>query len=275
MMRTVVTASMLLLPLALLAGCSRAAPERDVVAYGAAAPRAVEEQRSAPAGNGDDAGLGAMLAYEHGAGIQLQADRIPERQQAVQAACGEGRFGACVVLNVHQQGGDWPSASVTLRIVPEGVEPMIALAGEGARLGSRSIRAEDLAVVVRDNAVAQDRLRRELVRLQEFQQRRDLSVADVIALSERIASAEAQLEAVERQAAQHRRRIDTQLLTLDFRPPEGQARRSEVGQALRDVGATLAMGTAWTIRALAFLAPLALVLAILVLAIWRIRRRRP
>ena len=265
--------------LPLLAACGRSGQSEQAMAYGAAAPAPVydakmaERAQHAQAPDGEP-GLAAMLAYEHSASVQIPADRIAGRQQAVQAACNEARFGACVVLNVHQQGGDWPSASVTVRIVPEGVEPMIALAGEDARLGSRSTRAEDLAVAVRDNAQVQDRLRREMERLQEFQQRPDLAVADMIALSERIASAEAQLESAAQQEAQYRRRIDTQLLTLDFRPPGGEAGRSEIGQALREVGATLSLGTAWTIRAVAFLAPLVLVLAVLVAIIRRVRRRR-
>ncbi|MEZ0472014.1 DUF4349 domain-containing protein [Luteimonas salinilitoris] len=258
----------------LLAGLSACQRSPDQ-ALSYAAPAAAKMAREAAPGADADGGSngGAMLAYEHSAGIRLPAAEIATRQRAVQDACIARKFGECVVLNMHQQGGDYPSASITVRIVPDGVEPMIALAGEGAELGERSTRAEDLAVVVRDNDVARERLRRELERLQEFQQRRDLAVADMIALSERMAAAQAQLEAAERDGAQHRRRIETQLLTLDFRPPDGQAGRSEIGQAVRDFGATLSMGTAWTIRALAFLIPLAALLAILVLAVRRWRRR--
>lgn len=151
---------------------------------------------------------------------------------------------------------------------------MIALAGTGADIGSRSTRAEDLAVAVRDNDRQRDRLRRELERLQEFQQRRDLAVADMIALAGRIAETEAHQQAAEQEAAQHRRRIDTQLLTLSFTPPGGQSGRSEIGRAMRDFGATLAMGTAWTIRALALLIPIGLLVAVLLAAVRAWRRRR-
>lgn len=249
----------------------------ESMSYGATAPApaakmAARESAADAADGGHD--LSAMLAYEHHAGIQLPGERIPDRLQEVQAACADSRFGACVVLNVNQQGGERPSASATLRIVPDGVEPMIALAGEDARLGSRSTHAEDLAVAVRDNAQVQDRLRREMERLQQFQQRPDLAVGDMISLSERIASVEAQLESAAQREAQYRRRIDTQLLTLSFQPPNTQASRSEVGQALRDVVSLFATGTAWTIRSAALLAPVLLALAVLVAVIRAVRRRR-
>ena len=86
----------------------------------------------------------------------------------------------------------------------------------------------------------------------------------MISLSERIASVEAQLESAAQREAQYRRRIDTQLLTLSFQPPNTQASRSEVGQALRDVVSLFATGTAWTIRSAALLAPVLLALAVLV-----------
>lgn len=153
---------------------------------------------------------------------------------------------------------------------------MITLAGEGGEAGERSTRAEDLAVVVRDNTTEQDRLTREMARLQLFEARRDLSVADMIALSERIAATEARIEAARREGAQHRRRVDTQLLTVQLRTREGEQGRSEIGAAFRQFGSTLTMGTAWTIRATAFLLPLGLVgfaLFVVLRALWRRRRR--
>lgn len=254
------------LALLLQAGCQQ---RNEAASYaGGAAPAPAtpaQAKRSA---------LQAMLAYEHDVEIGLEQAQILPRMRAAQAACDGGKFGDCVVLNVQQQGGDRPSASLTVRMAPAGVEPMIALASAGAEIGSRSTRAEDLAVAVRDNALAQSRLGKERERLQQFQQRPDLAVADMIALSRQLAETDAQLEAAAQEGAQHRRRIDTQLLTLRFQPPGGESGRGEIGQALRDFGATLAMGTAWTIRALAFLVPFGLLLAVLVAIVRRWRRGR-
>jgi hypothetical protein len=266
-----------LLAAALLAACSKPQAEQMAGAGFAAAPAAPPM----PAANMDASAAGqasremqAMLAYEHEVAIVLPAEGIAARMQAARKACDDARFGACVVLEARQQSGDYPSASLSMRIVPAGVEPMIAMASQGARLGSRTTHAEDLAVQVRDNTVLQDRLRNERERLQEFQQRRDLAVADMIALSRQLAEVQAQLDVAEREGAQQRRRIDTQRLTLDFQPPSVERGRSEVGQSLRDFGATLSAGTAWTIRASAFLIPVLLVLAIAVALFRRLRRRR-
>lgn len=254
-----------------LAGCGRTGDARSEMAGAAGAPTVMA--KGAPAADRSQS-LGGMLAYEHSAEVVIDAAAIPARLQATRQACDGARFGACVVLGVQQTGGDFPAAMLSMRIVPAGVEPMIALASEGARVGTRSTHAEDLAVVVRDNATVQARLRNEMARLQEFQQRRDLAVADMIALSRQLAEAEAQLQAAEQEGAQHRRRIDTQLLTLNFRPPGGEAGRNEIAQALRDFGRTLSMGTAWTIRAGAFLIPLLLAAGLLVAGVRRWRRRR-
>ena len=251
----------------LVAACSENTAE--VAGYGAAAPEFTIAAADTPEAPAD-----AALAYEHEATVTLAAAQIPARLQQVQSACIAGTHGQCVVLAVRQQGGDRPSASLRVRIEPAGVEPMIALASADAQLGSRSTRAEDLAVVVRDNALAQERLRNERERLQEFQSRRDLPVGDMIALSRQLAEVDAQLEAVVREGAQHRRRIDTHLLALEFRPTASQSSRNEVWQAVRDSGATLSAGLAWTIRALAFLLPALVVAWTLLVLVLRWRRRR-
>lgn len=247
---------------ALVAGCGDPGYDR----LGATAGGAAQAEA------GDD----ATLAYEHTVGVQLDRAAIVPRLQAIQSACREARFGACTLIEAQQSAGDRPYARAVLRLVPDGIEPMIALAGEGGDAGERSTRTEDLAVAMRDTATEQDRLARELQRLQAFEARGDLSVADMIALSERVAAVEAQAETARRERAQQRRRVDTQLLTIDLRARDGEQGRGEIVRALGEVGATLAMGTAWTIRAAAFLLPLGLVLLAVAFGLrawWRRRRR--
>ena len=252
-------------------GCSsKHAPE--------AAASAAEEAAAPDAGGGSaKADLGVLLAYEHRVRVRLSGEQIAGRTKAVQDACSGGKFGACVVLGMNQSGGDAPSASLQVRIVPQGVERLIALAGQGDQIAERGIQAEDLAVAVPDNTMRQDRLRREHARLLEFQERRDLKMADVLTLSERIAEIESQLQAAEQEAAQQQRRISTQLITFEFATTAAQESSSEIGQALKEFGGIVAAVVAFLIRAFAVLLPLGLVGGFclwVVLKLWRARRRR-
>ncbi len=265
---------LLLLPLLLgaLFGCSKKdaleSEQHDRVALSFIEPPPRVKSR-----NRRDATPTSMLAYEHTINIRADAETIPRHLANAQAACVRQKFGACSVLVVNQQGGDNPTAALTVRIAPTGVEQVIAIASQGAEIESRSSQAEDLAVVVQDNAALRDRLEREHKRLGEFQERRDLAVADMIALSRQLAEVEAQLQASERESAQHQRRLETNLLTLHFFPHRSETGQNEIVQAFRDVGGTVSSGTAWTIRALAFLIPLLFLLVVLV-TFWRLWRRR-
>jgi hypothetical protein len=261
----------LLLAGAMLAGCAKHAYESPAETS-AAIPQA--RLIKPEPGGGAKADLGVLLAYEHQIRIRMPGERIAARASEVQAACNSGKFGACAVLGMSQSGGDDPSATVEVRIVPEGVDKLIGLAGKGEEIAERSIQAEDLATAVRDNSLRQDRLRKEHARLLEFQDRKDLKIADVMTLSGRIAEIEAQLQAAEQEAAQQQRRISTQLVTLTFQTTRGQENTSEIGQAFKDVGSIVTGVVAFMIRAFAALLPVAVVLFVLVVVIRRIRRAR-
>jgi hypothetical protein len=239
------------------------------------AESAAEAPAAAPAAAPTADGRAAMLAYEHEVNVQLPAAQIEARLKQAQDSCLNGRFGACNVLSMQQRGGESPQATLSVRIVPAGVEPLIAQAGNGGEIGSRSTHAEDLAQAVQDNAALQQRLQAEQRRLQEFQQRRDLSVADMISLSAKLAELDTQLLAASQEAAQQRRRIETQRLTLQFAALDGERSRSEIGEAFADTGAIFASATAWAIRTIAALTPFVLLGVVLWwLVAWLRRRRR-
>ena len=91
---------------------------------------------------------GSQLAYEHRLTLRLPSDAIAPRLAEAHAACESARFGECSVLRIEQSSWD---ASITVRIVPSGVEPLVALAAKGGEVGERTTSAEDLAPAVADN----------------------------------------------------------------------------------------------------------------------------
>lgn len=209
--------------------------------------------------------------------IELPADQIGQRIVAVRNACQAAQFGDCALLAVEQTGGRDPSGSVSVRLAPDGIEPMVQLAGQHGDVAARSTRAEDLAQQIADTGLAQARLQKEHARLLELQQRRDLAVTDLLALSKRLAEIEAEAQQTQQDAAQQQRRVRTQLLTLNFRSTGGEQGRGEIAEAGAEFGQVFASSVAFVIRAVAALLPVVVVAVIagwLLLQAWRWRARR-
>lgn len=193
-----------------LSACSKSASEAAPSAEGfSVAPAAATVE-------GQDNRAGSQLAYEHEVTIWSGGKDIAARIGKVRAACMAERFGACNVLGEDQTAGDSPSGNLKLRAIPSAIEPLVALAAEGAEVGQRSTTAEDLADAVRDNGLRKARLESQHAKLAEIMARKDIKVEDLIALSQQQATIEAELQGVEQEAAQQQRRIRTNLLTLHF-----------------------------------------------------------
>lgn len=159
---------------------------------------------------------GGFLAYAHTVKFEVAPETIDGRISALQSACIDERFGACSVLAVESSSGRWATGSIALRVVPAGVERLVELGADGARAASRHTVAEDLADAVADVTDSQDLLTRQRAKLLEFSERKDIGIADMITLSERLAAVDAQLQSLAQDAAQQRRRIETNHLKIEF-----------------------------------------------------------
>lgn len=227
---------------------------------------------------GEKAQAGAFLAYEHSVGIELDKAVIAQRVTDTRQACTSGRFGACDLLGIEQGDSNYRAGSLRVRIVPEGVEPLVALAGDGGKLLSRQTHAEDLAQAVSDNNQVRERLQRQYKTLEQFQDRKDLSVSDMLALAREMAEVQVQLDATSQEAAQQQRRINTNLLTLNFSSEEQRPGRfSRIGDAFGNLLDNATDGTTKALEVLGYSIPFLIVLfplALLVRWLWRKVTRR-
>ncbi|WP_033887448.1 DUF4349 domain-containing protein, partial [Pseudomonas aeruginosa] len=217
------------------------------------------------------------LAYEHRVGIRLPAARIDAQLAASRDACNSERFGQCDVLAIEQRGGIGHYAELTVRIVPDGVEKLVAAAAEGGTLESRQTRAEDLAQAVADTRQQRERLQREYQTLQQYQGRKDMSVGDLLALAKEIAAVEAQLADNAQAGAQQQRRIATNLLTLSFSSEaQPDSRLGQLATAAGQLLDDLVDGTIAAMKFFAYSLPFLVVLlplGLLLRGLWRWLRR--
>jgi hypothetical protein len=222
---------------------------------------------------GEQSKAESFLAYEHEIRVDLADNSIGMHVDAVREACIVERFGACSLLSVQQSSGNYPRGEIVVRIVPSGVEPLVKLAAEGGKIGNRSTRAEDLADAVADNAHRRELLTNQRERLQGFQARKDLAVADMLALSRELAELEVQLDAAAKESAQQRRRIETNRLTIGFTVPNAETDTSRIGSALKNLWNSFDEGVADALEYLGYGLPfLALGLPLLLLLRWLWRR---
>lgn len=204
---------------------------------------------------GEQAKAGSFLAYEHTVRIDLDEGAIGGRVDAVREACGSERFGSCSLLSAELKSGRHIGGEVVVRIAPAGVEPLVRFAADGGAIQSHTTYAKDLAQVVADNARQRELLTRQRAKLEEFQARKDLAVADMLALTRELASLEVQLDAVEQQSAQQRLHIETNRLAIQFRATDESTQESRVFAALKGLWGSLNEGLADAVEYAGYVLP--------------------
>ena len=215
---------------------------------------------------GESSKAGAKLAYEHQLRIELPEGEIAPRMAALREACESARFGACNVLRMEQ--GEH-NGTLAVRVVPAGVEPLTGMASQHGKLAWRQTRAEDLADAVSENEQKRKLLETYSAQVEQLSARKDLSAGDLIALSHERAKIQVDRESLENTAAQQQRRIDTNLLQMDF--TDG-SRSHQLGMSLNQWIGELYDGIDTTLSVLAYGIPFLLLAFPLALAwrwIWR------
>ncbi|WP_440222530.1 DUF4349 domain-containing protein [Dokdonella sp. MW10] len=257
-MRGIVVTGLACALLVLLPGCKKSA----TAVGGESATVAGETSRE-----------GGFLAYAHAIDIDLPGTAIDARAEATRQACEQQHDGACSVLELVTRGADGGSKLV-VRLAPAGVEALVAEAARGGSVTSRTTRAEDLAEAVADTTRQQAMLEAQHAKLMEIGARRDLGVSDLMTLSAELASVESKLADTGREAATQRRRIETNLLTFEWRAPyQSPSRLSRLGGAFGDFGDTFVDGIEAALEWLGFALP-SLLLAFPLALLWRWGWRR-
>jgi hypothetical protein len=236
----------------------------------------------APAERQADTRADRTLAYEHHVAIELrEALLLPQRIEAVRKTCADDARRTCTLLDVSTQDQrGTASGRIRMRVPPNGVEPMVAIAGAGGKVVSRSTHAEDLAQPVADTDRQIALLTTHRDRLADIMKSKALTIDQLITVSKELATVQAELDATATQRANLRRRLDTELLEIAF-TVEGiqyDGSNTPVRDAIRSFSADLAKAVAMVISFVALLLPwLVLILPGLALLrmFWRWIGRRP
>ena len=203
------------------------------------------------------------LAYEHTVSVELGKQDLPKRIAEVQTACASSKEFGCTLLDVSSESHEGvPAGSIRMRLAPAGVEPIIEIAAKGGEVTGRNTHAEDLAQPVADTERELALMTTHRDRLAEFMKSKDLKVDQLITVSRELATVQSQIDSLSTQRANLRRRIDTEVLTINLTLPRkaSEAEQHPVRDAFGVFGSQLWQALGEVILFLANLIPWLLVI---------------
>lgn len=245
----------LLLLAALLAACSA---KREVPAGGVAnfsEPR-VDHKRA------------AGVAYEHEVELEVPANHTRQVFDAVQQACAALPEHGCTLLEASIRSGTTAGADVRMRVTPDGVNKVLrSLDGHG-KIVTQSTKGEDLAEPIHDGERKMAMLTAYRDRLQALAGQRALDPDALIKLNRALAEVQSEIDNAATAQAQLRRRVDTELLTVEIREHATASQASGIKRAVDDFGDDFLHGVAMLITFVASTIPFA-VAGICGYLVWR------
>lgn len=237
--------------LCLLIGCTK--PPAETLAIAQAPMMA-----AAAPGVGQVAQRRDTLAYEHSVSIELDRKLLPARLREIESACATNTPVECTVLEVNLHGQDDVfSGTIRMRIAPQGVDSTIQAASQGGELTSRATRAEDLAQPIADTQRKLALMTTHRDRLAEIMKSKDLKIEQLITVSKELATVQTEIDGLSTTQAQLRRRVDTDLLTINLSPPNEVylAQQTPIRDALKSFGSNFREALGDVIRVVAFVLP--------------------
>lgn len=249
-----------------------------IAAVGCAKHTTADLGNSAASLDGAKSPEGTALAYEHRAELSMtDGPAVTAAAENLANACREQRFGDCALLGFEQSGGEWPSATVTMRLAPDGVAHTLKLVTDaGGTLTKRTTKAEDLGGALADLKRERASLEAQRTRLEAAVDGRSVTASDAIALAAELGRIDARLAEIDAGERAQRRRIDTNLLTVDLQVPYDNRQRDAwsafdgLGGEIVESGAT---GVSEGLTILAYLGPMILLLLLPTLGLALLWRR--
>ncbi|VXA95599.1 DUF4349 domain-containing protein [Massilia sp. 9I] len=210
----------------------------------------------------------AWIAYEHAIALELPSGQTRQVSEAVQHACAALPERACTLLEASIRAGDEAGATIRMRVSPDGVNKVLsALDGRGTVV-EQSSKGQDLAEPIENGERKMAMLTGYRDQLQTLARQRALDAEALIKLHRELAEVQSQIDSAANSQAQLRRRVDTELLTVDLHERVKARQGDKVRQAAEDFGGDLLQGVAMLITFVASTIPFVLA-GTLAYVVWR------
>lgn len=223
------------------------------------------EQRAVAASDTSD-----TMARRHHVQIEAAGSALQTRYAQTVTYCEQSA--SCTLIQSTLNSGPYASAHVEVRLAPSAVDALIEVATQGVTLLSRGQSAQDLAVAIGESEELLAMLRQYLKDLQALRETAKRDVDALIRLASETASAQSRLEAAEQRRARLQRRIDTDVVWIQFSHPAHADVWRPINEAFKQFVGRLAQGVGDMISTVAVVLPWLLLLVVLFYGVRWLRR---
>lgn len=205
-------------------------------------------------------GMNGALAYEHKVKLEAPFEDMERIVRTVLDRCAKLADRSCTMLASDMAQGKEDRASVKVRASPQGVRQIIAAVSALGSVTSRSTTAEDLSEPINDVAEQLKMLSAYKAQLQAMSVKPDVRIGDLLEIQMRLSSTQSEIEKYLGQQAGLRRRVATEVLSVELVESYHASFGEPIRYAARDFLADLARGIALAITGTAFILPAGIVL---------------
>ncbi|MFS1523791.1 DUF4349 domain-containing protein [Microbulbifer sp. 2304DJ12-6] len=218
------------------------------------------------------------LAYEHRITIALHKDAIKGVFEKITSYCTKDTKSNCAILHSSLDTGEYSSGNIRIRILPEGVAPLINLASEQGGIAKKSTDVVDLQDAIINGNKRLEMLLQYQARLVELEKQPNSDIESLIKIAQELSKVQSDIEYAEGEKAALLQRTQMDIVHISLDTHSYLSFWGPISDSLTDFGENFSEGISDTIVAVAYLLPWLILFILLLFVlrfIWRKTRTNP
>lgn len=195
------------------------------------------------------------LAYEHFITIDVKEEDLSRSYTSTLEKCIAEKENDCTILDSNISKGTHPSATIRLRIQPEGAKDLIQFVSNMGKVIRESTHVEDLAKPIIDNEQRLKMLQTHRDRLVALQKKAGDDIDSLIKISSELSRVQSDLEKAMGENEYLLRRVNLDIVNIQFQVELSRSFWKPISRSLSNFMNHLSDGISITIIAVAYLFP--------------------
>lgn len=217
------------------------------------------------------------LAYTHNITVDLDKDDLTKTFDAIISFCADDTTHQCTMLHSSLNTGDYSSSNIQVRILPNGVAPLLGLASKQGNISNRSTDVEDLQDAIVNGNKRLEMLLQYQTRLNELEQKSSGEIESLIKVVQELSKVQSDIEYAEGEKAKLLQRTQMDIVYISLQTRSYSSFWGPIADSLADFGENLSEGISQAITVVAFLLPWVVIILFLLAVVrfvWRKTRAR-